>query len=767
MPRGYVTKNFVKLESAFEKGYTTASLQGSARCFGRGTLVRMADGRLKAVEDIKVGDKLMNMEGNGYNTVTETHNGFDNLYLVRQARGMDYVVNSHHILSLKQTQAKQHKVAIEGFKSAEKRRIEYLPYDKNKIHDFDLQWYLKQSGNFKRLYTGFKNTKVQLPEKQLLIDPYYLGIWLGDGTAHRYYEIANTDKEVLNFFYEYAASLGTEAYQKDKVSHVMRVEPYRRCHKAETTVGKLREAFKHYDLIDNKHVPSDYIYNSYENRLKLLAGLLDTDGCKSGRNTIAFSQKRKEIVAAVEEICRLSGFYTNGMHEEKATMRRPDGSMYETTVWAIEINHNDFNDLNKYMRVERKKVKNKKCDRNYFSSSVYAEPYGYGEYFGFTLDNSPYFLLQDGTVVHNSSKTFSIVQWIIHRCITVPYTSVSIVRETTPAIKRSVYKDFIEIINMWGVDNGKLNKTELVYTFDNGSTVEFFSCENEQKLRGSKRQILYVNEANEISYLEWEQLQMRTTMFSIIDYNPSFSEEHWINQVNDEGKTAWWISTYKDNPFLEQRIIDEIESLQYKNPSLWRVYGLGLRAMVEGLVFPKFEIVNYMPTETMRHRYIGMDFGYTNDPTAIVEVRFYGMDMYIHELCYKTHMLSADIIHELKHYQSWSPEIISESADPRLIDEIYNAGLDIKPVQKYAGSIQAGIAKMQEFNIKITRESTDIIKEFRNYTYRQDKEGKWLNEPIDLYNHGIDGCRYVVLSKILGANAPEMSSADILGFTDD
>lgn len=364
-----------------------------------------------------------------------------------------------------------------------------------------------------------------------------------------------------------------------------------------------------------------------------------------------------------------------------------------------------------------------------------------------------------------SSKTFSIVQWIIHRCITVPYTSVSIVRETTPAIKRSVYKDFIEILNMWGVYTGKLNKTELVYTFDNGSTVEFFSCENEQKLRGSKRQILYVNEANEISYLEWEQLQMRTTMFSIIDYNPSFSEEHWINQVNDEGKTAWWISTYKDNPFLEQRIIDEIESLQYKNPSLWRVYGLGLRAMVEGLVFPKFEIVNYMPTETMRMRFGGLDLGYTNDPSAGVEVRIYGKDLYINELFYRTHMLTNDLIREWKSL-NWYPKIISESADPRLIDELYNAGLDIHPVRKFAGSIQAGIMKMQEYNIKVTAQSVNAIKELRNYTYRQDKEGKWLNEPIDAFNHILDAVRYVIIEEVLGENAPEMTSADILGLTD-
>lgn len=365
-----------------------------------------------------------------------------------------------------------------------------------------------------------------------------------------------------------------------------------------------------------------------------------------------------------------------------------------------------------------------------------------------------------------SSKTTSVVQWIVNRCVTVPNTTVSIVRNTLPAVKRSVYRDFIDIMQQWEIFKPKcLNKSELVYYFENGSWVEFFSCENEQKLRGSKRQILYVNEANEISYLEWQQLQMRTTLFSILDYNPSFSEEHWINQVNEEKKTYWWISTYKDNPFLEQRIIEEIESLQQKNPALWQIYGLGQRAMVEGLVFPKFQIVNYMPTETMRVRFGGQDLGYTNDPSAGVEVRIFGKDLYINELFYRTHMLTEDLIREWKQLD-WYPKIISESADPRLIDELYNAGLDIHPVRKYAGSIQAGIMKMQEYNIKVTAQSVNAIKELRNYTYRQDKEGKWLNEPIDSFNHIIDAVRYVVIEEVLGENASGMSSADILGLSD-
>ena len=211
-----------------------------------------------------------------------------------------------------------------------------------------------------------------------------------------------------------------------------------------------------------------------------------------------------------------------------------------------------------------------------------------------------------------------------------------------------------------------------------------------------------------------------------------------INQVNEEKSTYWFISTYKDNPFLEPKVIAEIESLKWKNPSLWRIYGLGLRAIVEGLIFENVVIDDYVPIQARRHRYIGMDFGYANDSTAIVEVMLYGNNIYLNEICYKTHMLTDEIIATLKDIEG-RPEIISESADPRLVDEIYNAGLDIKPVKKFAGSINAGIMKMQQYKIHVTSKSLNLRKEFNNYTWRQDKEGKWLNEPIDMWNHCFTG----------------------------
>jgi phage terminase large subunit len=277
-----------------------------------------------------------------------------------------------------------------------------------------------------------------------------------------------------------------------------------------------------------------------------------------------------------------------------------------------------------------------------------------------------------------------------------------------------------------------------------------------------------VNEGNELKFIEWQQLQMRTTEFSIIDYNPSFTEDHWLCTLNKEKTTYHFITTYKDNPFLEQKVIDEIESLQWKNPSLWRVYGLGLQAIIEGLIFENVEYVDEIPLYAKKRAWIGMDLGYTNDPTAIVEVCLYDDTIYIDEVCYQTKMLSSDItgvIKEKNRKEKRQYKVISESADPRLIDEVYNAGVDIHPVKKFGGSIMAGIQKMQEFKIKVTKRSTNIRKEFNNYTYRQDKEGKWLNEPIDAWNHGLDAIRYVILEEVLGGYGQGLSAeelADIL-----
>ena len=346
-----------------------------------------------------------------------------------------------------------------------------------------------------------------------------------------------------------------------------------------------------------------------------------------------------------------------------------------------------------------------------------------------------------------SSKTYNILIWLIIYCLQHPGTRLSIVRSTLPALKGSVFIDFKEILIKMGIfDERALNKTDFIYHFSNGSWVEFFSTDSEQKIRGRKRDILYCNEANELKFIEWQQLKMRTTRFSIVDYNPSFSEDHWLCDLNKEKRTYHFVSTYLDNPFLEQTIVDEIESLRDKNKSLWQIYGLGLQAQIEGLIFKDITLIDEIDPY-LKKRGKGMDFGFTNDPTAIIDCVLDGSNLYLDEQCYKTKMLTGDIIDELKQCKQ---RVMSESADPRLIQEIANAGILICPVEKGPGSIMAGITYMLGLKIHVTRRSYNLLKEFKNYTYLQDKDGKWINQPIDKYNHGIDAARYWILGEILG-----------------
>lgn len=336
-----------------------------------------------------------------------------------------------------------------------------------------------------------------------------------------------------------------------------------------------------------------------------------------------------------------------------------------------------------------------------------------------------------------SSKTYNILIFLIAYVLKHKGTALSIVRKTLPALKGSVFRDFKEIMQdkfrIW--DNRSMNKSEMIYTLPNGSFVEFFSTDDEQKIRGRKRNVLYCNEANEISYLEWQQLVMRTTQFSIVDYNPSFTDEHWLCGLNKDPRTYHFISTYKDNPFLEQTIIDEIESLQHKNKTLWTVYGLGQQAMAEGIIFPKFDIVDEFPMFADRVA-AGLDFGYAQDPTAIVRCGIVDNNLYLDEQCYRTHMLANEIIRELKRI---GLHVYADSADPRLIQEIANAGIVIYPADKYKGSIMGGLTKMMEYRLCVTKRSVNLIKELRNYVYDQDKDGRLINEPIDAYNHCFTG----------------------------
>lgn len=354
-----------------------------------------------------------------------------------------------------------------------------------------------------------------------------------------------------------------------------------------------------------------------------------------------------------------------------------------------------------------------------------------------------------------SGKTRNSMIFLILCCQKKPNLHVSVVRASLPALKRSVYRDdFVEVMTQMGIfDLSRMNKTEMTYTFPNGSIMEFFATngpEGAQKVRGPGRDILFCNEANEIEEENFKQMRMRTRMFSIIDFNPSFTEEHWIYKILTDQRTYHFVSTFKDNIFLPEPIREEIMSYKTTNPALWKIFGEGEFAIVDGLVFPKeswdeFDLED-IPIDIRTSR-IGIDFGYTNDPTAAVRIwtKTIGgvKHLWAHELLYDRGLKTKQIAARMKPYNE-IPKFC-ENADPRLVDELEDEGMAmLYPTKKYPGSLIVGIQKLQGYRIHISKQSLELKKEMRNYCWQKDRHDTYLNVPIDKFNHAIDAMRYAI-----------------------
>ncbi len=284
----------------------------------------------------------------------------------------------------------------------------------------------------------------------------------------------------------------------------------------------------------------------------------------------------------------------------------------------------------------------------------------------------------------------------------------------------------------------------------NGNLVEFISLDQPQKIRGRKRNLLYINEANELFYEDWQQLIFRTDGRIILDYNPSESF-HWIyDRVIPREDCDFYQTTYRDNPFLDEKIKQEIERLQYTDEDYWRIYGLGERGMSRATVF-QFGTAE-IPQEAKLLSY-GLDFGFTNDPSAIVAIYQHGDNLYLDELLYRTGMTNRDLHH---HLQSLGldrrDEIFADSAEPKSIEELHRFGWNIKPTAKGQDSINAGIDILKRHKIFATARSNNLIKELQNYKWTEDKNGNLLNKPIDVMNHALDAARYAVFNKLSKPN---------------
>lgn len=350
--------------------------------------------------------------------------------------------------------------------------------------------------------------------------------------------------------------------------------------------------------------------------------------------------------------------------------------------------------------------------------------------------------VQGGT---SASKTISILLYLIDRAQSdKEKTLSSVVSESIPHLKRGALRDFKNIMqshHYWKDNNW--NATDSIYTFETGSQMEFFSADQPDKLRGGRRDRLFINEANNVSFDAFEQLEVRTKEFVFLDWNPTNAFWFYEDVFNKRDDLEHIVLTYKDNEGCPPEIVNSIEQ-RMNRKGWWQVYGLGQLGEVEGKIYKDWQIIDEIPHEARLERY-GVDFGYFPDPTAIVAVYYYNGGYIFDEVCYQVEMKNRDIGETLKNL----PQIlvIADSAEPKSIAEIREFGLNILPTEKGRDSVAYGIKRVQEQRISVTKRSVNLIKEYRNYLFKVNKEGFIIpGVPEDGRDHCMDALRYAINS---------------------
>lgn len=712
--------------------------------------VIMADLSIKQIKDIKAGDKVMGDDGTPRNVLSTCH-GYSDMYRVHQTNAEDYYVNDAHIISIRK-----------GNGSINEGRFPDYP---DKI-DINVKEFSHKNKSFRERWYGYKAGTIPYPEQKVDIEPYMLGVWLGDGTSI-FPQITTLDEEIKEYLNEYASrnNLKVVVNGKRGNAEVLRLK------KCGGLTNPFMDKLRKYDLIGNKHIPQEYISNSERVRLELLAGLLDTDG-NMVRNGYEITQKNYQIARQVKYIADTLGFKTS-LHKKTATLNGKDcGIVYRVhingDVWRIPC------------RIERKKVyPHKRTDWSVSLLSV--EPIGEGEWYGIHLDGNQRYLHSDGTVTHNSGKSFNAgtfierltfdynkAKKIAHKILFTRYTMVS--------ASISVIPEFTEKIDLDEVGQFFHKSGNDVTNTMTGSVVMFRGIHTSSGNQTAKLKSIHgittfvVDEAEEwVSEDEFEKimLSIRTKGLQnrvIIIMNPCDSN-HWVYkrfikdthkiveydgvpvQISTHPNVLHIHTTYLDNlENLSEQFLAETRDMKEKNPERYAHIVMGQWADVaEGAVFKKWGIVDEFP-DYCKKVARGSDFGYTNDVTGIVRCGIVGNKLYIDELCYRSAMTSGDLIREFRQEEANGDGgfIYSESADPRLVDEISLGGVLIYPVQKGPGSIIAGLTKMLDMEIYVTKRSVNLQEEMRNYVWAKDRNGEYVNEPEDHDNHCFVGDTMVI-----------------------
>lgn len=734
-------------------------ITGGRGCESPDQKVMMADLTVKAIKDIKVGDKVMGDDGTP-RKVLDVHSGYGKLYKVRQSNADDYVVNDGHILCLKKGDKEE-----TGYNKEKGIYNKYPNYPK--YLDMPIEEYINKPKNFRRVFRGYKCGSIPYLEQKVKLDPYMLGVWLGDGTATRFH-ITNPDKEIIEYIYEFAKKRGmiVNVFNKQGTD----CKTYSICYKDYQSLGNpLVDILKDYGIFDNKHIPQEYITNSEQVRLELLAGLLDSDGHYDGYS-YEITQKSEYLARQIKFVADTLGFRTS-IRPKHSTCNGKDCGMY----WRVDI-EGDLCCIP--CKVARKKahLHTGRLHRTKSESSLKIREYGYGKWVGIYIDGNHHYLHSDGTIFHNSGKSFAASTFIerltfeynaklklAHKILYSRYTMVSAAISVIPEVYEKIDADGTDMYF-------KRTKTDIVNKMT-GAQIMFRGIHTSSGNQTAKLKSIQgittfvVDEAEEwTSEADFERIMLSIRQQGlqnriIIIMNPADSS-HWVYkrfiekthrieyfdgvpvQISTHPNVLHIHTTYLDNiENLAPQFLNEVLTMKEQDPDRYAHVVIGRWADVaEGAVFKNVGICDHFP-EGAKHIARAVDYGYSKDFTAIVRCGIMENRLYIDELCYKTGMTSKDIIDEFKREEDEGNDgfVYSESADPRLVDEIAVGGIVIYPVRKGPGSVLAGISKMQTYEIVVTKHSENLINEFRNYVWAKDKDGNYVNEPVDAFNHCFRG----------------------------
>lgn len=349
------------------------------------------------------------------------------------------------------------------------------------------------------------------------------------------------------------------------------------------------------------------------------------------------------------------------------------------------------------------------------------------------LNSDKRFIINQGG--SRSSKTYSLCQLIIVWCLQNPNKVVSIVRKTFPALRATVMRDFFEVLkDLELYEKSNHNMSENIYRFPNGSIVEFFSVDDEQKIRGRKRDLGWCNEANELWFDDFQQLNMRTESKLIFDYNPSESSG-WLYEL-PEDESILIKSTYKNNPFLPESIKRQIEDLKRTDEALYQIYALGEKAISKSNIYSNWTFLQHRPSKFTQFVY-GLDFGF-NHPTALIRVYWHEKDIYIEPVIYESYLTTTDLIDRMGSIGiDKSTDILADYSRPEIIAEMQIAGYNVNNANKV---VKKGIDNVKTFGV-ICQDDPRLKKEYDNYKWK--KIGDTItDEPVKLFDDAMDAIRY-------------------------